>query len=98
MQAWVSWAGRSIEGASWIPSRSHAVPILQLFALTVMVIPSDAVIRAIGAGGYAAAVHHVPQDIDGARRGQFPRGGVGRDAVRGMALDHDFHACRFEDR
>jgi O-antigen ligase len=32
------------------------VPILQLFALAVMVIPSDTVIRAIGAGGYAAAL------------------------------------------
>jgi cell division protein FtsW (lipid II flippase) len=37
-------------------SRSHAVPILQLFALTVMVIPSDTVIEAIGAQGYAAAL------------------------------------------
>jgi hypothetical protein len=37
-------------------SRSHAVPMLQLFALTVMVIPSDAVINAIGAEGYAAAL------------------------------------------
>ena len=37
-------------------SRSHAVPILQLFALTVMVIPSDTVIRAIGANGYPAAL------------------------------------------
>jgi hypothetical protein len=32
------------------------VPILQLFALAVMVIPSDTVIRAIGAQGYAAAL------------------------------------------
>jgi O-antigen ligase len=39
-----------------LPSRSHAVPILQLFALTVMVFPSDAVISAIGAEGYAAAL------------------------------------------
>ena len=30
--------------------------MLQLFALTVMVIPSDTVIRAIGAGGYPAAL------------------------------------------
>ena len=37
-------------------SRSHAVPLLQLFALTVMVIPSDTVIQAIGAGGYPAAL------------------------------------------
>lgn len=39
-----------------IPSRSHAVLILQLFALTAMVIPSDGVIRAIGAEGYAAGL------------------------------------------
>ena len=37
-------------------SRSHAVPILQMFALTVMVIPSDTVIRAIGANGYPASL------------------------------------------
>ena len=37
-------------------SRSHAVPMLQLFALTVMVIPSDTVIGAIGANGYPAAL------------------------------------------
>jgi O-antigen ligase len=42
--------------ASWIPARSHAVPMLQLFALAVMVIPSDTVIKAIGAEGYAAAL------------------------------------------
>lgn len=39
-----------------IASRSHAVPLLQLFALTLMVIPSDTVIRAIGAGGYPAGL------------------------------------------
>ena len=39
-----------------LPSRSHAVPILQLFALAVMVIPSDTVIKAIGAEGYAAGL------------------------------------------
>jgi O-antigen ligase len=37
-------------------SRSQAVLLLQLFALTLMVIPSDTVIRAIGAGGYPAAL------------------------------------------
>ena len=46
----------SVGVARHIPSRSHAVPILQLFALTVMVIPSDVVIRPIGAEGYAAAL------------------------------------------
>jgi hypothetical protein len=42
--------------ARYFPSRSHAVPMLQLFALAVMVIPSDTVIRAIGAEGYVAAL------------------------------------------
>jgi hypothetical protein len=56
MQASVSRAGQSIAGPRWIPARSHAVPILQLFALAVMVIPSDTVIKAIGAEGYAAAL------------------------------------------
>jgi O-antigen ligase len=39
-----------------LTARSHAVPILQLFALTIMVIPADTVIKAIGAQGYAAAL------------------------------------------
>ena len=39
-----------------IPARSHAVPILQLFALTVMVIPSDTIISSIGAAGYPAGL------------------------------------------
>lgn len=46
----------SIDGARYFPSRSHAVPMLQLFAVAVMVIPSDTVIRAIGAQGYVAAL------------------------------------------
>ena len=37
-------------------SRSHAVLMLQVFALALMVIPSDAVIRPIGAVGYPAAL------------------------------------------
>ncbi len=37
-------------------TRSYAVPILQLFALTVMVFPSDTVIKAIGGDGYPAAL------------------------------------------
>jgi O-antigen ligase len=45
-----------LDVARHLPQRSHAVPLLQLFALTVMVIPSDTVIRAIGAGGYPAAL------------------------------------------
>ena len=38
------------------PSRSDAVLILQVFALTVMVIPADTVIAAIGAQGYVAGL------------------------------------------
>ena len=52
----VSWPGLIIEWARRRLSRSYAVPILQLFALTVMLIPSDTVIGAIGAQGYAAAL------------------------------------------
>jgi hypothetical protein len=37
-------------------SRSHAVFLLQLFAATVMVFPSDEVLKAVGAGGYVAAL------------------------------------------
>jgi O-Antigen ligase len=36
--------------------RSAAVPMLQIFAFTVMVFPSDTVIKAIGGGGYVAAI------------------------------------------
>ena len=56
MRTSVSSAGASTDRARSIPLRSHAVPLLQLFALTVMVIPSDTVISAIGAEGYAAAL------------------------------------------
>jgi O-Antigen ligase len=52
----VSAASSSFDLAHQIASRSHAVPLLQLFALTVMVIPSDTVIKAIGAGGYPAGL------------------------------------------
>ena len=45
-----------LEFAAPVAARSHAVPLLQVFALTLMVIPSDAVIRAIGAGGYPAGL------------------------------------------
>jgi hypothetical protein len=51
-----SWPGLIIEWARRRPSHSHAIPILQLFALTVMVIPSDTVIGAIGAQGYVAGL------------------------------------------
>ena len=43
----IPWGGASLDLAGAIRSRSHAVPLLQLFALTVMVIPSDTVIGPI---------------------------------------------------
>jgi O-antigen ligase len=39
-----------------VAARSHAVILLQVFAVTVMVFPSDAVIKAVGGGGYVAAL------------------------------------------
>jgi O-antigen ligase len=36
--------------------RSQAVPLLQVFAVTIMVFPSNVVIKTIGAGGYVAAL------------------------------------------
>jgi O-Antigen ligase len=39
-----------------VASRSHAVFLLQVFATTVMVFPSDDVLKAVGAGGYVAAL------------------------------------------
>jgi hypothetical protein len=56
MEAAASRAAAGIDWARSIPARSHAVPMLQLFALTLLVIPSDTVIKAVGAGGYAAAL------------------------------------------
>ena len=41
---------------SRLSSRSQAVLMLQVFALAVMVIPSDTVVGVIGAGGYPAAL------------------------------------------
>jgi O-antigen ligase len=46
---------RAVESAR-APSRSHAILILQLFALTAMVIPADTVIDAVGAPGYVAGL------------------------------------------
>jgi O-antigen ligase len=37
-------------------TRNDAVPLLQIFALSVMVFPSDTVIKAIGGAGYIAAL------------------------------------------
>jgi O-antigen ligase len=48
--------GAALDLARRLSPRSHAVLMLQLFALTVMVFPSDAVIAAIGATGYLAAL------------------------------------------
>jgi hypothetical protein len=56
MRAATAQRGVSIDWRRHIPSRSHAVPMLQLFALTVMIIPADTVIKTIGAQGYAAAL------------------------------------------
>ena len=36
--------------------RSQAVPLLQVYAVSVMVFPSSAVIKAVGGGGYVAAL------------------------------------------
>jgi O-antigen ligase len=36
--------------------RSHAVVLLQIFAVTLMVFPSDTVIKAVGGAGYVAAL------------------------------------------
>jgi O-antigen ligase len=44
------------ERPRYLPSRSHAVPMLQVFALSVMIFPADTVIRAIGAQGYVGAL------------------------------------------
>ena len=49
-------SGATFGEARSVVSRSQVVVLLQLFALTVMVIPSDTVIKAIGAGGYAASL------------------------------------------
>src|SRR5258708_5201122 len=43
--------------ASWQASaRNDAVPLLQAFALAIMIFPSDYIIKAVGAGGYVAAL------------------------------------------
>jgi O-antigen ligase len=52
----IPWGGATLDLASHLRSRSHAVLLLQLFALTAMVIPSDTVISAIGAAGYPASL------------------------------------------
>ena len=39
-----------------VSSRTRAVLLLQVFALTLFVFPSDTVVKVIGAGGYVAAL------------------------------------------
>jgi O-antigen ligase len=56
MAAAVSQPVGTLDLARSISSRTRAVILLQGFALTLFVIPSDTVIKAIGAGGYAAAL------------------------------------------
>lgn len=41
---------------SRITARSQAVPLLQIFAVTLMIFPSNYVVKAIGAGGYVTAL------------------------------------------
>ena len=36
--------------------RSFAVPLLQIFAVTLMVFPSNSVLKAVGGAGYVAAL------------------------------------------
>lgn len=52
----ISGSAVSVGAVRQVASRSHAVAMLQLFALSLMVIPSDTVIRAIGGEGYPAAL------------------------------------------
>jgi O-antigen ligase len=39
-----------------MPSRSHAVPMLQAFGLAIFIFPADTVIKAVGAQGYVGAL------------------------------------------
>ncbi len=56
MAAAISRPAATLDFARSSASRSHAVLMLQVFALALFVIPSDTVIPAIGAGGYPAAL------------------------------------------
>src|SRR4051812_5926048 len=40
----------------YMPRRSHAVPMLQVFALAIFIFPADTVIKAVGAQGYVGAL------------------------------------------
>jgi cell division protein FtsW (lipid II flippase) len=52
----VSRAGVSLDAARYRPSRSHAVRVLQLFALAALVFPSDTVFKPLGAEGNVAGL------------------------------------------
>lgn len=56
MSAVISHPGGAVDLVRSSSSRSRAVLLLQAFAIALFVIPSDTVIAAIGAGGYAAAL------------------------------------------
>jgi hypothetical protein len=56
MAAAISHPVATLDLVRSISSRTRAVLLLQAFALTLFVIPSDTVIMAIGAGGYPAAL------------------------------------------
>ena len=56
MAAAISQPAAALDLVRSMSSRSRAVLLLQVFALTLFVIPSDTVIPAIGAGGYAAGL------------------------------------------
>src|SRR5262245_30784878 len=56
MAAAVSQPVATLDLVRSISSRTRAVVLLQVFALTLFVIPSDTVIKTIGAGGYPAAL------------------------------------------
>jgi O-antigen ligase len=45
-----------VGGRTAVSARSHAVLLLQVFGVTLMVFPSDEVIKTVGAGGYVAAL------------------------------------------
>ena len=49
-------SGMSVGVARHLPSRTHAVPMLQAFAVAALVIPSDTVFKPVGAEGYAAGL------------------------------------------
>ena len=56
IQRWVEMTGRVVDQALLrrATSRSHAVVMVQAFAVAVMVFPSDMIIKAVGADGYPA--------------------------------------------